>query len=62
MVDTLPAQSYNAPKKGEGEMIKWVGIGLMVISALVGVLAYQTPQVLIGSGIFFIIGLIIFAK
>lgn len=43
-------------------MLKWFGVGLMVISALVGVLAYHNIQTLVGCVIFFVIGLIIFAK
>ena len=43
-------------------MIKWVGIALMVLSAFIGVLAYQNIQTLVGCVIFFAIGLIIFAK
>lgn len=41
--------------------MKWVGVGLMIASAFVGVIWYHNTQVLIGSVVFFAIGLIIFA-
>ena len=29
--------------------IKWIGVGLMIVSAFVGVLAYHNIQALVGS-------------
>jgi hypothetical protein len=37
----------------------WVGVALMVVSALVGVTWYHNYHLLVGCVIFFVIGLII---